>query len=134
MLSESIQKELSFVTDSLNVAKERFNKKILNVKTPQDILKQYMDIQSSIYSYKGKKRKTMHREIGRLENIHRHLKADTIKIDEKNQLENKVQQLEKRVQPRRSPPRSALPPDRRTVDPTSALRARHPPIVRHSQS
>ena len=97
MLSESIQKELSFVTDSLNVAKERFNKKILNVKTPQDILKQYMDIQSSIHSYKGKKRKAMHREIGRLENIHRHLKADTIKIDEKNQLKNEVQQLEKRV-------------------------------------
>ena len=98
MLSDSIQKELSYITDALNVAKERFDKKIVHMKTPQDILEQYMDLQSNIHSYKGKKRKAMRREIARLENIHRYLQSDKVKMEEKNILEKEVQRLEHQVQ------------------------------------
>ena len=97
MLSDSIQKELDYIADALAVAKERFDKKVVNVRTPQDILEQYMDLQSNIHSYKGKKRKAMHREIARLENIHRYLQADKVKMEEKNLLEKEVRRLEEQV-------------------------------------
>ena len=97
MLSESIQKELTYTQDLLGIAKERLNKKIINLKTDNAVLQQYIDLHTNIYSYKGKKRKKAHREITRLENVYRDIKIDKSKLEEKGILEDEVSTLERQV-------------------------------------
>ena len=97
MLSESIQKEITYTENLLTEATERVQKKILYLKTDEDILDKYINLHKNIYSYKGKKRKSSHREIARLENIHRDIKKDKAMLDEKSILENEVISLQKQL-------------------------------------